>query len=161
MAFSKLLPQMLTDFIQKVLFVFGENAMGQTRKPFCCERCGNDKEFIWKTRHGKETKILTVFQWVSLEQLQVQCKRCGHKMYLTRKLLGMVGSLTSYRVAKKIVSMFGWTVDKMTIWKSVQKTAAEIDFQLDEKELPLGEADGTGVGIKGIAKRGKELKVFV
>ena len=176
-AFSKLLPQMLTDFIQKVLFVFGENAMGQSRKPFCCDTCGNDKEFIWKTRHGKETKILTVFQWVSLEQLQVQCKRCGHKMYLTRKLLGMepmkripaetyrrlglVGSLTSYRVAKKIVSMFGWTVDKMTIWKSVQKTAAEIDFQLDEKELPLGEADGTGVGIKGIAKRGKELKVFV
>ena len=177
MAFSKLLPQMLTDFIQKVLLGFGENAMGQSRKPFCCDTCGNDKEFIWKTRHGKETKILTVFQWVSLEQLQVQCKRCGHKMYLTRKLLGMepmkripaetyrrlglVGSLTSYRVAKKIVSMFGWTVDKMTIWKSVQKTAAEIDFQLDEKELPLGEADGTGVGIKGIAKRGKELKVFV
>jgi hypothetical protein len=62
---------------------------------------------------------------------------------------------------QKIVSMFGWTVDKMTIGKSVQKTAAEIDFQLDEKGLPLGEADGTGVGIKGIAKRGKELKVFV
>ena len=27
MAFSKLLPQMLTDFIQKVLLGFGENAM--------------------------------------------------------------------------------------------------------------------------------------
>ena len=176
-AFCKLLPEILRDFIQKVLVGFGEYGMGLSRKPFCCDECGNDKEFIWKTRHGKETKILTVFQWVSLEQLQVQCKRCGHKMYLTRKLLGMepmkripaetyrrlglVGSLTSYRVAKKIVSMFGWTVDKMTIWKSVQKTAAEIDFQLDEKELPLGEADGTGVGIKGIAKRGKELKVFV
>ena len=174
-AFCKLLPELLRDFIQKVLVGFGEYGMGLSRKPFCCDECGNDKEFIWKTRHGKETKILTVFQWVSLEQ--VQCKRCGHKMYLTRKLLGMepmkripaetyrrlglVGSLTSYRVAKKIVSMFGWTVDKMTIWKSVQKTAAEIDFQLDEKELPLGEADGTGVGIKGIAKRGKELKVFV
>ena len=176
-AFCKLLPELLRDFIQKVLVGFGEYGMGLSRKPFCCDECGNDKEFIWKTRHGKETKILTVFQWVSLEQLQVQCKRCGHKMYLTRKLLGMepmkripaetyrrlglVGSLTSYRVAKKIVSMFGWTVDKMTIWKSVQKTAAEIDFQLDEKEFPLGEADGTGVGIKGIAKRGKELKVFV
>ena len=176
-AFCKLLPELLRDFIQKVLVGFGEYGMGLSRKPCCCDECGNDKEFIWKTRHGKETKILTVFQWVSLEQLQVQCKRCGHKMYLTRKLLGMepmkripaetyrrlglVGSLTSYRVAKKIVSMFGWTVDKMTIWKSVQKTAAEIDFQLDEKELPLGEADGTGVGIKGIAKRGKELKVFV
>jgi hypothetical protein len=57
--------------------------------------------------------------------------------------------------------MFGWAVDKMTIWKSVQKTASEIEFQVDEKELPLGEADGTGVGIKGITKRGKELKVFL
>jgi hypothetical protein len=135
--------------------------MGLSRKPFSCEGCGNDKEFIWKTRHGKETKILTVFQWVSMEQLQVQCKRCGHKMYITRKLLGiepmkripaetyrklgLVGSLTTYRVAKKIVTMFGWAVDKMTIWKSVQKTASEIDFKVAEKELPLGEADGTGV----------------
>ena len=49
----------------------------------------------------------------------------------------------------------------MTIGRSVQKTASEIDFQLDERELSVGEADGTGVGIKGIAKRGKELKVFV
>ena len=57
--------------------------------------------------------------------------------------------------------MFGWTVDKMTIWKSVQKTASEIDFKVDGKELPQGEADGTGIGIKGIAKRGKELKVLV
>jgi len=177
MAFSKLLPEILRDFIQKVMIGFGEYWMGLSRKPFSCEGCGNDKEFIWKTRHGKETKILTVFQWVSLEQLQVQCKGCGHKMYISRKLLGiepmkripaetyrklgLVGSLTTYRVAKKIVSMFGWTVDKMTIWKSVQKTASEIDFKVDEKELPLGEADGTGVGIKGIAKRGKELKVFV
>ena len=46
MAFSKLLPQMLTDFIQKVLLGFGGNAMGQPRKPFCCHTCGNDKEFI-------------------------------------------------------------------------------------------------------------------
>ncbi|QQR66011.1 hypothetical protein B188_28080 [Candidatus Brocadiaceae bacterium B188] len=176
-AFCKLLPEILKDFIQKVLVGFGESAIMHSRKPFCCDECGNDKEYIWKTRHGEETKILTVFPWVNLEQLQVQCKRCGHKMYITRKLLGiepmkrisaetyrklgLVGSLTTYRVAKKIVSMFGWTVDKMTIWKSVQKTASEMDFQLDERELPLGEADGTGVGIKGIAKRGKELKVFV
>jgi len=176
-AFSKLLPQILTDFIQKVLLGFGENAMGQTRKPFSCDKCGNDKEFIWKTRHGKATKILTVYQWVILQQLQIQCKECGHKINITRKLLGiepmkripkevyrklgLIGSLTTYRVAKKIVSMFGWAVDKKTIWKSVQKTAQEIEFKVDSEELPEGEADGTGIGIKGIAKRGKELKVFV
>jgi hypothetical protein len=49
----------------------------------------------------------------------------------------------------------------MTIWSAVQKTASEIDFKLDDKELAQGEADGTGIGIKGIAKRGKELKVFI
>ena len=176
-AFSKLLPQILTDFIQKVVLGFGEKAMGQTRKPFSCDKCGNDKEFIWKTRHGKATKILTVYQWVILQQLQIQCKECGHKINITRKLLGiepmkripkevyrklgLIGSLTTYRVAKKIVSMFGWAVDKKTIWKSVQKTAQEIEFKVDSEELPEGEADGTGIGIKGIAKRGKELKVFV
>ena len=37
--------------------------------------------------------------------------------------------------------MFGWTGDKMTIGKSVQKTASEIDFKVDGKELPQGEAD--------------------
>ena len=57
--------------------------------------------------------------------------------------------------------MFGWAVDKTTIWNAVQKTASEIDFKLDPNELPRGEADGTGIGIKNIAKRGKELKVFV
>jgi hypothetical protein len=68
MAFSKLLPQMLMDFIQKVLLGFGEKAMGQTRKPFCCDKCGNNKEYIW---HGKETNILTVFQWERLVCLEV------------------------------------------------------------------------------------------
>lgn len=75
--------------------------------------------------------------------------------------LGLLGSLTTYRAAEKIGSMFGWAVDKMTIWRAVQKTASEIDFKLDDEELSIGEADGTGIGIKGIAKRGKELKVFV
>jgi hypothetical protein len=75
--------------------------------------------------------------------------------------LGLLGALTSFRVAEKIGGMFGWALDKMTIWNAVQKTASEIDFKLDANELPHGEADGTGIGIKGIAKRGKELKVFI
>lgn len=175
-AFAVLLPQLLTDFIQKVLVGFGEYAMALKRKPFAC-LCGNDEGFTWKTRHGKKTKIHAFYGWVDLQQLQVVCKRCGSKMSITRKLLGMapkkriaaeiyrklglLGSLTTYRVAEKIGRMFGWAVDKMTIWSAVQKTASEIDFKLDGKELPQGEADGTGIGIKGIEKRGKELKVFV
>ncbi len=175
-AFAELLPQLLMDFFQKVIVGFGEYAMALKKKPFAC-KCGNNTDFIWKTRHGKETKIHGFYRWLKLQQLQVQCKRCGSKIYITRKLLGMepmkriapeiyrklglLGSLTTFRVAEKIGGMFGWAVDKMTIWSAVQKTASEIDFKLDAKELPHGEADGTGIGIKGIEKRGKELKVFV
>jgi hypothetical protein len=176
-AFGELLCRLLSDFIQKVLVGYGEYAMTLKKKPFACSCCGNDEGFTWKTKHGKETKILTVYRWVQLQQLQVLCKKCGHKFYITRTLLGiepkkripsetyrklgLLGSLTTYRVAEKIGSMFGWAVDKMTVWGAVQKTASEIEFKLDGNEFPCGEADGTGVGITGIAKRGKELKVFV
>jgi len=175
-AFAELLPKLLADFFQKVLVGFGEHVMALKKKPFACS-CGNDREFTWKTRHGKKTKIHAFYRWVELQQLQVVCKRCGSKLNITRKLLGMepkkriaaeiyrklglLGSLTTYRVAEKIGGMFGWAVDKMTIWSAVQKTGSEIDFKLDEKALAQGEADGTGIGIKGIKKRGKELKVFV
>jgi hypothetical protein len=49
----------------------------------------------------------------------------------------------------------------MTFWQSVQRIGRQTEFLLDEKEEPRGEADGTGIGITGIAKRGKELKVLV
>jgi len=177
LAFLELLPEFLTDFIQKVLLGLGEYVMALKKKPFSCECCGNDEEFIWKTRHGRETKILTIFQWLKLRQLQVQCKRCGHKISLTRRLLGiepmkripedtyrrlgLLGSLASFRVSEKIVRMFGWSLDKMTVWRSVQKTAREIEFKLDPGGLARGEADGTGIPINGAGKRGKELKVFL
>ena len=170
-AFAELLPQLLADFFQKVLVGFGEHAMTLRKKPFACVCCGNDEDFTWKTRHGKQTKIHAFYRWVEIQQLQVLCKRCGSKMYITRKLLGMEPkkriAAEVYRklgllgVVEKIGGMFGWAVDKMTIWSAVQKTASEIAFKLDGKELPQGEADGTGIGIKGIEKRGKELKVFV
>jgi hypothetical protein len=176
-AFLMLLPQLLEDFFQKVLVGFGEYEMGLKKKSFACKCCDNDSEFVWKTRHGKATNILTWFRWITLKQLQVQCKRCGSKLYITRMLLGMeprkrvpdetrrklalMGALTSYRVSEKIGKMFGWAVDKMTIWKSVQLIGAQMDFVLDGNEQARGEADGTGIGITGIAKRGKELKVLV
>ncbi len=176
-AFLVLLPQLLEDFFQKVLVAFGEYEMAQEKKSFACKCCGNATKFIWKTRHGKATAILTWFRYITLKQLQVECKECGSKQYITRALLGMepmkripeetrrklalLGALTSYRVAEKFGKMFGWAIDKMTIWKSVQQVGAGMEFVLDENEEPRCEADGTGVGITGIAKRGKELKVLV
>ena len=176
-AFVMLLPKLLEDFFQKVLIGFGEYEMGLKKKSFACKCCGNDTGFVWKTRHGKATNILTLFRWITLNQLQVKCKQCGSKQYITRMLLGLepkkripdetrrklalIGALTTYRVSEKIGKMFGWAVDKMTVWKSVQQIGAKMDFVLDGNEMPRGEADGTGVGIIGIPKRGKELKVLV
>ena len=59
------------------------------------------------------------------------------------------------------MATFGAAIDKMTIWKAVQKTGEEIAFSLDPKGEARGEADGTGIGVRGIKKRGKELKVLV
>ena len=78
-AFLMLLPQVLEDFFQKVLVGFGEYEMAQEKKSFACKCCGNDTKFIWKTRHGKATAILTWFRYITLKQLQVECKACGSK----------------------------------------------------------------------------------
>ncbi len=174
--FTALLPQLLADFFQKVLVAHAEYEMACQKKSFEC-KCGNATDFIWKTRHGKPTTILSWLGWITIPQLQVQCKCCDSKQYLTRKLLGMepmkripeetrrklglMGALTSFRVAEKFSKMFGWTVDKMTIWSSVQHIGKQLDFALDKDEEPRAEADGTGVGITGIPKRGKELKVLI
>lgn len=176
-AFFELSRKLIGEFFQTVVERFAEYYMGLEEKPFCCEGCGNRREFTWKTRRGKGTKLLTIFGVVELQQLQVRCKRCGRKIYLLRKLLGveqkvkvpretvrklgLLGALASYRVAQKIVGMFGWALDRMTIWRSVQRVGKEIRFDVDPKELGMGQADGTGIPIRGIRKRGKEMKVFV
>lgn len=176
-AYIQVSRMLLSDFFQTVVKRFAEHFMELETKPFCCGRCGNRGEFIWKTREGKLTEVLTLFGMVRLSQLQVKCKRCGHKMYIVRELLGvepkvkvpretvrklgLLGALTSYRVAQKIVGMFGWKLDRMTIWRSVQRVGKEIRFDLDPEELAMGQADGTGIPIRGIRKRGKEMKVFV
>jgi len=86
-AFMRFLPDLLTDFVMKILLGYAEYVMSLAEKPFCCETCGNSRNFTWKTRHGKTTRILTIFQWVSLNQFQVKCSDCGHKFYISRKLL--------------------------------------------------------------------------
>ena len=175
--FTSLLPKLLSDFLQKALIGYGELVMARKKKPFGCSHCGNDERFIWKTRSGKPMKVLTQYMWVELRQMQVQCSDCGHKLSIARVLLGLdayqrispeirqklglLGALTSYRVAEKFMAMFGAAIDKMTLWRAVQKTGEELTFSLDPNGEARGEADGTGIGIKGIKKRGKELKVLI
>lgn len=174
---KNLLPILFTDIFQNILVSFGEYSMSLKTKPFECERCRNNEHFIWKTRHGRPTRILTELMKLVIHQLQVECKECGHKFYITRKLLGLesrvrishstrlklglIGALTTFRVAEKMTKIFGWSVDKMTIWRSVKKTGEGIKFDIDENECGRGEADGTGIPINGISKRGKEMKVFI
>lgn len=175
--FKGILVELLEELMQGVLIQYAEYLMDLSEKPFSCRCCGNNEHFSWKTHKGKPTQILTFFRWITLRQLQIRCGVCGHKFYILRKLLGLeplqripkttirelalTGALASFRVSKKILSFLGCVIDKMTIWRAVQKVGPEIEFDLDEKELAEGEADGTGIPIQNIKKRGKELKVFV
>jgi len=174
--FKQIQEMVFTDFAKTSLEHFGDSAMNKATKPFCCT-CGNDKDFIWKTKDAKSMKITTIRGEVELPQMQVQCKICGKKMFISRLLLGiekyqkmssttqkmlaLVGALTPFRVAEKILGMFGIGIDRMKIWRCVQNVGKTIIFDLDPKELPCGEADGTGIPIIGIKQRGQELKVFI
>ena len=80
---------------------------------------------------------------------------------MTKKVFALIGSLASFRVSEKIVGMFGINLNKMAIWRCVQKVGKTIEFGIDANESNEFEADGTGIPIQGIKKRGKELKVFI
>jgi hypothetical protein len=169
--------EFLPRLIDGILLNFAKEMLQSGTEEVRCERCGSRDGLRWKTRHGEHTTIVTIFQRVKIHQLQVECTRCHHRFYITRTLLGiaprkmitedtkrklgLIGALASFRVSEKITSLFGWGLDKMLIWRCVQETAEGIEFDLDPEEEASGEADGTGIPIQGIKKRGKELKVFV
>ena len=95
-------------------------------------------------RNIKSNHSFIDIDWVNLHQLQVQCSYCKHKFYITRKLLGLeprkripaetlrklglIGALTTFRVSRKILSMCGILIDKMTVWKAVQSMGKSIEF---------------------------------
>ncbi|MCF6177663.1 MAG: hypothetical protein L3J71_18050, partial [Victivallaceae bacterium] len=70
-------------------------------------------------------------------------------------------NVINHSVSEKITNMFGIKFNRMTVWRCVQKTGKAITFHLDPDELPSGQADGTGIPLKVIKKRGQELKVFI
>ena len=45
-AYLEILPMLLSGFFQAVLQAFAEYFMTLVKKPFCCERCGNDEDFV-------------------------------------------------------------------------------------------------------------------
>lgn len=176
-AFKKVLPLFLAEFTKTILEGYAKEVMSWAVKPFSCDQCGNNEYFIWKTMNAKPTTIFTIFGEIILGQIQIKCKVCDHKMFITRKLLeifkyqkmsvttkrmlAMIGSLITFRVSEKVLGMFNIRLDKITVWRCVQHVGEEIEFDLDLDEAPKGQADGTGIPIQGIKKRGKELKVFI
>ncbi len=175
--FRQALILFLSDFVNTILIEFAIQYMKEKTFLFACEGCGSNHGFIWKTKRARDTRISTVFGKIMLWQMQVMCKSCGKKMYITRKLLdiaprqsmsegtkklfALLGSLTSFRVSEKMLKLVGVRIDKMSIWRCTQEVGEQLEFDLDLNEGGRGEADGTGVAINGIKKRGRELKVFV
>lgn len=105
--FTKLLPMILTDLFNKVLLSFADEEMAQREKSFCCERCGNTTRFIWKSRHGKPTVLQTVFGKIKINQLQVQCKACGKKRFITRHLLGLGKWVVTSSRTQRMLALVG------------------------------------------------------
>jgi ribosomal protein L37E len=185
-AFKQMIPAFLSAFIAAVLRQFADRLLGNMavsrpsgeEQPFNCSRCGA-QTLIWKTRASRTvtTKLTTCMGSATVPQMQVQCKKCGHKEYIVRRLLGMpaysrmsectehqlalCGSLTSFRVGEVFSRVYGAFHSRSTIWRCLQKVGKLMSFSVSPNELGEGQADGTGIPIRGVAKRGKELKVMI
>ena len=117
--YKKLSILIFAEVAMQILREFAIQYMNEKTQPFVCGGCGVDSNFIWKTKCGKDTTLTTIFGAMIIGQIQVQCKSCGKKMNITRKLLriepgkrmsegtkkifALLGGLTSFRVSEKIL----------------------------------------------------------
>ena len=185
-AFKQMILPLLSAFISTVLRQFADRLFGnmaidcskEEELSIPCSKCGGHF-FNWKTRASKSVTatVATCLGVVSIPQMQVQCKKCGHKQYVVRSLLNLLpyarlsaqterqlalcGSLTSFRVSEVFARVFGGSFTRSTVWRCVQKVGKSMSFAISPDECPEAQADGTGIPIKGIPKRGKELKVMI
>jgi hypothetical protein len=131
----------------------------------------------WKTSTGNETTtIQTPLGPITLPQLQIKTDT-GKRLFITRMLLGveprkripwftkkyiaLMGALAPLRIVNKFFEMFtGTRTTLMTIVRSIREVGASITFDVDNNETNEFEADGTGMPILGVGKRGKELCVL-
>ncbi len=176
--FHILIPEILSAFVTQIL---KENAIELMKKdeglPFCCKKCGHNYA-TWKTKCAGIKDIILLQGMIKVPQMQVECKKCKHRYYITGMMLGidayaktttkikeafaLIGSCCPYRVSAKIINLIsGVKISKSTIWNYVQVVGSKISFGIDVNESSEFQADGTGIPIIGIKKRGQELKVMV
>jgi len=169
--FKELLPLILEDVFTLILLHYG----GKFKDENACA-CSLGSRYKWSNKIGRKSSIKTQWGDVKIPELQIQCKVCKEKTSIARPLLEMkprtkiakhlkenialFNSLMPYRVCAKVLKFTGTQLSSTQIWRCTQEVGEKLDFSLDEDGCKSGMADGTGVGIQGIKKRGQELKVF-
>ena len=171
---KEMLPLILEDVFGIVLLYFAEKYK-ESEETYKCD-CSSNSELKWSHKIGRKSIVKTQWGDVNIPQLQMQCTRCEQKRSMARPLLNMrprtqIGqnlkenvalftSLMPFRVCAKVLKFTGVKMSRTQTWRCTQEIGKELEFGLDENGCKSGMADGTGIGIQGIKKRGRELKVF-
>ena len=139
-AFKAMIPALLSAFISSVLQRFADLLLGNMFNDglpevagglFACPGCGG-RSFMWKTRRSGtvSAQLATPLGTVCVPQMQIQCRKCGSKQYIVRKLLdlppyahlsgrtehqlALCGALTSFRVGEVFARTFGASFRRST-----------------------------------------------
>ncbi len=134
MVFLMALRQLFEDFVTQALIHFYQKSLssGELNNQL------KTKKIVQKS-HSKRTKLKTIFGDIWVPQIQVRIYQNNKEMQrsITRlllgvepryqipgfmkELIGLLGSLTTYRVGHKILKMFSnFNCSLMSVWHSVQ-----------------------------------------
>ena len=171
---KELLPLILEDIFTIILLHFGQKYKDSEATDKC--DCSHNAQLKWAHKIGRKSIIKTQWGDAKIPQLQMQCTRCQQKKSMARPLLNMkartqVGqnlkenvalftALMPFRVCSRVLKFSGINMSRTQAWRCTQEVGENLEFDLDENYHKSGMADGTGIGIQGIKKRGRELKVF-
>lgn len=172
-AFVKTIQPCFQQVTEQVLRYFADLYIenGKLAAMLKCERVTR------KTFTGsKTTGIQTPFGKILLPQLQVKMdgsrktnitrlllgiEKWRRIPKITEKYLGLMGALAPLRVVNKFMELFtGTRVSLMAIVRSMRAAAKRIKLKVKKKESNVFEADGTGIPVNGVGKRGRELKIL-
>jgi hypothetical protein len=108
---------------------------------------------VWNARDMK-------FRQLNISRILLGVERYAQIPGFMKKLLGMVGSLTSFRVGHKICcSLSNLNISMMSLWRSVGYLSKNTKIKPCKDAKNEAEADGTGIPTRNSGKRGSELKV--